>query len=72
MRADRASFDAPVDRRDPDASPFGYPDLMDGYPLDERESAVTARLLAEYRRRHDRGEPASAGEPPSAAEPHPA
>jgi len=36
-----------------DESPFGYPALMDGYPLEPDEESAIERVLADYRRQHD-------------------
>jgi hypothetical protein len=54
-----------------DESPFGYPALMDGYPLAQDERDATSRLLSEYERRHRGGKAASGGEAATTAEPQP-
>lgn len=36
-----------------DESPFGYPALMDGYPLAPDEQKAIERVLTDYQRQHD-------------------
>ncbi|HXA28597.1 MAG TPA: hypothetical protein VN193_07595 [Candidatus Angelobacter sp.] len=35
-----------------DESPFGYPTLMDGYPLEPDEQRAIERVLTDYQRQH--------------------
>lgn len=54
-----------------DVNPFGYPDVMNGYPLEPGEKEALNQLLAEFRRRHADERSTSGGLPASEAEPLP-
>ena len=51
-----------------DENPFGFPDVMNGYPLEPGERKALDRLLAEFRRRHADERSRSGRQPASGVE----